>query len=69
MSQTEILDSRGTTIKQAATVPLTGKVLQTLHIQIPFARRIIELFELKGILKGCLVQLPCNERGRLQLHQ
>ena len=30
--------------------------------------RIIELFELEEILKGHLVQLPCNEQGHLKLH-
>jgi len=29
--------------------------------------RIIESFELEGILKGHLLQLPCNEQGHLQL--
>ena len=31
--------------------------------------RIIESLELKGTLKGHLVQPPCNEQGRAQLHQ
>ena len=31
--------------------------------------RIIELFELEGMLNGYLVQLPCNEQGHLQFHQ
>jgi len=31
--------------------------------------RIIEFYELKGTIKGHLVQLPCNEQGHLQLHQ
>ena len=31
--------------------------------------RITESFELEGALKGHLVQLPCNQQGRLQLHQ
>jgi len=31
--------------------------------------RIIESFELEGILKGHLAHLSCNEQGRLQLHQ
>jgi len=30
--------------------------------------RIIELFVLKGILKGHLFQLPCNAQGLLQLY-
>ena len=30
---------------------------------------IVESFELDGIFKGYLVQLPCNEQGHLQLHQ
>ena len=29
----------------------------------------MESFELEGILEGHLVQLPCTERGHLQLHQ
>jgi len=29
----------------------------------------LESFELEGILKDYLVQLPCNEQGYLQLHQ
>jgi len=31
--------------------------------------RTIESFELEGIFKAHPVQLPCNERGHLQLHQ
>jgi len=31
--------------------------------------RIVELFELEEIIKGHLVQLPCNEQGHLQLDQ
>ena len=31
--------------------------------------RIIESSEFEGMLKGHLVQLPCNEQGHLQLHQ
>ena len=30
---------------------------------------VIELFELEGTFKDHLVQLPCNEKGHLQLHQ
>jgi len=31
--------------------------------------RIIESLELDGTFKGHLVQLPCNEMGRAQLHR
>lgn len=31
--------------------------------------RIRESFELQGTTEGHLVQLPCHEQGRLQLHQ
>ena len=31
-------------------------------------KKIIESFELEVILKGHLVQLPCNEQGHLQLY-
>jgi len=38
--------------------------------EIPYPpHRITESFELEGTLKGCLVQLPCTEQGRPQLHQ
>ena len=32
-------------------------------------QRIIKSFELEGTFNGQLVQLPCNEKGHLQLHQ
>ena len=40
-----------------------------LHLGWGNPRYVIELYELEGTLKGHLVQLPCNEQGRLQLHQ
>jgi len=39
-----------------------------LHPQ-PGSCRITESFELEGTLKGHLVQLPCTERGYIQLEQ
>ena len=43
----------------------------TNHSQTDFCYicKIIECFELEGTIKGHLVQLPCKERGHLQLHQ
>lgn len=43
------------------------KELQVLNMQ-ELDHRIIESFELEGILKGHLVQLPCSDQGRLQLN-
>lgn len=31
--------------------------------------RVIDLFQMDGTLKGCLVQLPGSEQGHLQLYQ
>lgn len=33
------------------------------------SHRIVESFVLERTLKGCLVQLPCNEQGHIQLDQ
>jgi len=53
----------------SSSVAAASPIGMSQESQVISDHRIMELFELEGTFKGHLIQLPCSEKGHLQLHQ